>query len=171
MKTQYSILSAVFAFILFSSPLAAQVGTPWDQQINSPGRFQVLIDFGGGAVFDRETGLVWEQSPSLSDFVWSDAQVHCNQLSTGGRLGWRLPTIQELASLVDTIRGNPALPPGHPFSNVQSFLYWSATTLASNTSRAWFVNFLNGVVGDDSKTDPNFPFVWCVRGGQGVNPQ
>ena len=43
MKTQYSILSAVFAFILFTSPLAAQVGTPWDLQINSPGRFQVFL--------------------------------------------------------------------------------------------------------------------------------
>ena len=173
MKTQYSILSAVFAFILFTSPLAAQVGTPWDQQIKSPGRFQVLIDFGGGAVFDRETGLVWEQSPIISQLSWNDAQNRCNGISTGGRLGWRLPTIQELASLVDpnNPNGNPDLPPGHPFSNVQSFLYWSATTLASNTSRAWFVNFGNGVVGDDSKTDPNFPFVWCARGGQGVNPQ
>ena len=171
MKTQYSILSAVFAFILFSSPLAAQVGTPWDQQINSPSRFQVLIDFGGAAVFDSETGLVWEQAPIISELSWNDAQNHCNTLSKGGRQGWRLPTIQELASLVDPNNpsGNPALPPGHPFSNVQSSLYWSATTLAANTNAAWTVLFSNGIVTLGLKT--GIFFVWCARGGQGVNPQ
>jgi hypothetical protein len=66
--------------------------------------------------------------------------------------------------------GNPYLPPGHPFSNVQSSFYWSATTAAGNTSFAWLVDFLNGGVSQGFKS--NFiHFVWCVRGGQGVDPQ
>jgi hypothetical protein len=77
-----------------------------------------------------------------------------------------------LASLVDQTQSSPALPSGHPFSNVQSILYWSATTDASDTSKAWGVGFTNGGVGSADKSDVNnMKHVWCVRGGQGVDPQ
>jgi hypothetical protein len=45
---------------------------------------------------------------------------------------------------------------------VQSSNYWSATTNANNTSNAWNVNFNNGNVNTNDKTNNNF--VWCVRG-------
>src|SRR5208283_5370500 len=99
--------------------------TSWDQQLacdstsNCP-RFEVLAAFGGSAVLDKETGLVWEQSPSTTVMVWEAAQVHCNQLTTGGRGGWRLPAVPELDSLVDPTQTNPSLPSGNPFSSVQS---------------------------------------------------
>ncbi len=134
---------------------------------------------GGAAVRDNETGLVWEQSPSTTAFPWSNttigittAPTHCNQLNVGNRKGWRLPTIQELASLVDPTQSNPTLPAGHPFSNVQStFFYWSATTFAPDTSFAWAVGFNAGSVGAGGKSNGNGFFAWCVRGGQGVDPQ
>ncbi len=134
-------------------------------------RFELVM--GGAAVLDHETGLVWEQSPSTGTFIWNDAQIHCNTLTTGGRLGWRLPVLQELASLVDTTVSagtDPTLPAGHPFSNVQGNWYWSSTTAAVAPDIAvWVVQFFNGSVGSFVKTD-SIP-VWCVRGGQGVNPQ
>src|SRR2546422_2704903 len=83
----------------------------WDQQLQCDTqatcpRFIVLSNWidashpsGGAAVLDRETGLVWEQSPSASGFNWSDAQIHCINLNAGNRGGWHLPTIQELRSL------------------------------------------------------------------------
>ena len=148
-------------------------GTPsWDQTLPASARFMVLTNMNGAAVLDRETGLVWEKSPSTDTFDWESAQyAHCNSLSTGGRLGWRLPTIQELASLVDPSvpSPGPTLPSGHPFSNVQSAYYWSATTWANDTSFAWGVGFHNTVVDIFGKS-ARFP-VWCVRGGQGVDPQ
>src|SRR5436309_7419720 len=118
---------------------------------------------GGAAVRDNETGLVWERSPSTSTFNWANAQIHCNQLNVGNRKGWRLPTIQELASLVDGDPANtssPRLPPGDPFSDVQSFVYWSASTNATDTSGAWVVNFVNGDVFASNKA--NSIFAWCV---------
>jgi hypothetical protein len=163
----------------------------WDLQLQcnthaSCPRFVVLSNWidashplGGAAVLDRETGLVWEQSPSTSTFPWSStttttAARHCNILNVGHRKGWRLPTIQELASLVDGDPANtssPRLPPGHPFSsNVQSSFYWSATTNASNTSDAWFVFFGFGSVQENAGKVSSF-LVWCVRGGHGVDPQ
>lgn len=127
----------------------------------------------GAAVLDKETGLVWEQSPSTRTFSWDFAQSHCNRLTTGGHLGWRLPAIQELTSLVDQTQSSPALPSGHPFLNVQSYpesVYWSATTVVGSTSIAWYVRFFGhggvGTVADDY----NKGFVWCVR-GHGVDSQ
>jgi hypothetical protein len=169
MKRFYSsILTVIVAFFVFA-PLAVAKPPFWDDQVNSPGRFKVLSEFGGAAVFDKETGLVWEQSPDTNTRSWFNALSHCYTRTVGGRKGWRLPTIEELASLVDPNNpgGNPDLPPDHPFSNVQSSFYWSATTDANNTGLAWGVVFSSGDVLNDAKG--NSHFVWCVRGGQGID--
>jgi len=173
MKQLYASLIAVFFLLPLS---AAAGGVPWGEPNNTPGRFIVLSSYNNQAVFDSETGLVWEKSPSTSTFPWSStttttAAQHCNLLNVGNREGWRLPTVQELASLVDrTVPSpGPTLPAGHPFSNVQSAGYWSATTYATFASNAWGVGFDNGFVGNGNKSANNF--AWCVRGGQGVDPQ
>lgn len=178
MKTLYSTLIATVAFVVFASLVIADPGTTWENQINGPARFQVLNQFGGAAVFDRETGRVWERSPGNTDgdrdvddndkVTWFTALSHCYQLEVGGRKGWRLPTIEELASLVDASQANPALPAGQPFSDVQSSLYWSATTNAVDTSFAWGVDFLGGRV-DVVSGKIGSLFAWCVRGGQGID--
>jgi len=147
MKTLYGTLIGIVA-VLLVAPLAAggdRAFPSWDKQINHPNRCKVLEDFANAAVQDREMGLVWEQSPEEGSKsnptppqTWLNAQSSCNTRTVGGRKGWRLPTIQELASLVDPTQSNPALPSGHPFSNVQfpTGLYWSATTHADNASTA-----------------------------------
>jgi len=158
-----------------TSAVGPYYATPsWDQQLPASTRFIVLSNWGTGneAVLDRETGLVWEQSPSTSQTNWAFASIHCVQLSKGGRKGWRLPTIQELASLVDPTQSNPALTGGHPFSNVQSLLYWSisSATIEISTTGKWYVNFINGFIGQDDKSVGSH-LAWCVRGGPGVDPQ
>jgi hypothetical protein len=123
-------------------------------------------------ILDKETGRVWEKSPNTSARTWFDALGDCYNLEVGGgriggRKGWRLPTIEELASLVDTSQSAPTLPAGHPFENVQSSFYWSAITFASSTNSAWVVNFSTGGVLGGTKSLSLF--VWCVRGGQGID--
>jgi hypothetical protein len=89
-------------------------------------------------------------------------------------MGWRLPTIQELASLVDpAATTRPVIPAGNPFANVQPRIYWSATTAAQDTYNAWIVDFFNGLAnGVNGKVDtPSLYYAWCVRGVQGVDPQ
>ncbi len=142
---------------------------PCDSTSNCP-RFEVLADWNNEAVLDKETGLVWELSPSTTTFTWKNALIYCNQLRISGRMGWRLPTIQEVDSLVDTSVAppGPTLPAGHPFSNVQSSYYWSATALASLSGEAWCVSFSYGGV---TNAGGFSLYVWCVRGGQGVDPQ
>jgi hypothetical protein len=144
-----------------------QIPPTWSEKITT-GRFVDAL--GGAAVLDKETGLVWEKSPSTSTYTWISAINYCANLNVGGRKGWHLPTVEQLASLVDnSVSGSPKLPTGHPFLNVQSFYYWSATTYANDATVAWYVNFTNGFVGLSIKT--NDYYAWCVRGGQSHDGQ
>lgn len=172
MKKVYLILFIVVALFMSASSVDSN-GLEWGQVINSPNRFQVLSDFGGDAVLDRETGLIWQRSPSTSPGNWLAAQAHCNANPIGNRYGWRLPTIQELASLLDPTNidhVHPALPPRHPFIGVQTeLLYFSATTRANAETEAWAVSFLDGDTDVIGKND--IDLAWCVRMGQGVDLQ
>ena len=176
MKTERwtASLISVFALVLLASPLAAQVGTTWDKQFAGPTRFRILSEFGNVAVLDKETGLVWERSPSTLTYTTAEAHKHCNTTLVGNRFGWRLPTIQELASLIDPTQANPALNSGHPFSNViadGSDCYWSATAAALDAQYSVFFSNNGGVTNGGCASGDGKNLVWCVRGGQGVNPQ
>ena len=137
----------------------------WDKVLPAAQRFVVLAAFNNDAVRDNNTGLVWEKSPQTATATWNGARFTCINKNVGGQKGWRLPSIPDLASLIDpsVAPPGPALPSGHPFKNVQSAGYWSATTSAEDSSDAWFVYFGIGFVDNDSKTFSGQ--VWCVRGG------
>src|SRR5262245_19606854 len=81
----------------------------WDRILPSASRFTVLAEFGGAAVRDNETGLVWEQSPEVQRRSSLDARFTCahNPRKVGGRKGWRLPSLPELGSLIDTSKTVP----------------------------------------------------------------
>jgi len=56
------------------------------------------------------------------------------------------------------------LPSGHPFTGVQSGYYWSSSTGADDTGRAWSVYLDYGNV---NRGDKLFTYrVWPVRAGQ-----
>ena len=138
----------------------------WDQKLAPVNRFVVLTDWQSRAVLDKETGLIWERSPESGVFNWSGAARYCLKNNVAGTRGWRLPSVHELASVIDPSVAfpGPTLPPGHPFLTVQSAPYWSATTNANYLAIAWYVHFNNGVVSTGAKTSAT-ALVWCVRGG------
>ncbi|HBI23452.1 MAG TPA: hypothetical protein DDX84_04440, partial [Nitrospiraceae bacterium] len=119
----------------------------------------------GDCVTDNLTGLMWTKNANLpgTSKTWQQAIDYANGLSLCGYTDWRLPNRKELHSLTDFSRYNPALPSGHPFLNVQSLYYWSATSSAYYTSYAWIVDMWDGVVGYNPKTFYNY--VWPVRSG------
>ena len=137
----------------------------WDKALPAAQRFVLLASFNNDAVRDDNTGLVWEKSPQISTATWNGARFMCINKNVGGQKGWRLPSIPDLASLIDpfVVPPGPTVPSGHPFSNIQSAGYWSATTSAEDASDAWFVYFGIGFVDSDSKTHTGH--AWCVRGG------
>jgi hypothetical protein len=126
-------------------------------------RFTVLGELNREAVRDKRTGLVWEQSPALDMSDWEMAQRRCSSSHAGGHTDWRVPTVQELATLVEPSSIEVKLPADHPFANVEPGIYWSATERRENRAYASFVNFSTGLVATLEKYMPTF--VWCVRGG------
>ncbi len=145
-----------------------EIPPTWSQKLPAADRFELVLD--GAAVLDKETGLVWEQSPYLYPRSWYQAITDCFGKEVGGRKGWRLPTVEQLASLLDSTQTNPALPSGHLFSNsVQLNWYWSATTVAYAAgvvaNDAWVVAF-DASGGVASTTKASDYYIWCVRGGQ-----
>lgn len=134
----------------------------WDTHNPSTSRFTVLTDFGGAAVRDNSTGLVWEQSPAMitPGPMWSDARIQCVDKNVGGTRGWRLPSVAELASLIDPSLPAPFVP--GVFTGVQLAPYWSATGNAESSNTKWSVNLQDGLVGISAKSSSNY--VWCVRG-------
>ena len=152
-----------------------QIPPTWSQKLPAAERFVRALSVCppghicviAGAFLDKETGLVWEASPSYPPSTWTEAKYFCLGLVVDNRKGWRLPTVEELASLVDNTQYNPALPSGHPFGNVQSDFYWSATpdVIEMNTGLAYGVNMYYGAMLYADKTSNHY--VWCVRGGHG----
>ena len=132
-------------------------------------RFVVLPAFNSDAVLDKETGLVWERSPQTTGVSASNVRMTCANKAVGGRKGWRLPSLPELASLVDPSVASPGqiLSSGHPFLNVQPTNYWSASANAENPSLMWGVGFGNGAVLGLSKAFDQR--AWCVRGGMSAD--
>ena len=132
-------------------------------------------DLGNGIVRDNVTGLEWVQDgnliasrdPSFDNdgmVTWQHALDYVDLLNDEEYLGyddWRLPTIEELSTLVDAGRYNPAIDP--VFKTV-AFDYWSSTTDAHSTDIAWDVGFVDGVVSTSGKT--SYSYVRAVRGGQ-----
>jgi hypothetical protein len=141
-----------------------------DHRPNS--RFAVYeCDTASGAddvVFDKETGLVWERYPDPDKQESRDAAiVYSYSKAVAKRKGWRLPTIEELLSLVDPTQSNPTLSVGHPFINVKTDdFYWSSTLGASSLpTYAWGYNFGDGDTSNCLKSAK--VYAWLVRGGYG----
>lgn len=120
------------------------------------------------AVLDKETGLVWERTPDNGVGSWEYAVQTCHVIDLGGRWGWRLPTVEELSSLLDSSQPAPRLPEGNPFFGVGSpgADYWTQTTYSVDADDAWYVSFELGAPNVQLKS--NLGLVWCVRGGHGT---
>jgi len=133
-------------------------------------------DNGDGTVTDNLTGLIWLKNANcFGRKTWMDALVDCASLTGNGSTcglkdnstegEWRLPNVIELQSLIDYGNVSPALPPGHPFINVnKKHGYWTSTSYYHNADAAWYVGMNNGYTFFGYKDEVTY--LWPVRGGQ-----
>lgn len=131
-----------------------------------------------GTISDGSTRLMWQQTTN-DRRNWENALLLCENLSLAGFDDWRLPSVNELRSIVDYSRLNKrdgdvvAIDLTH-FPDTFRGLYWSSTTDSyvdqynhSYADRAWRVNFTNGRTyrGPDALKSNSY-YVKCVRNAQ-----
>ncbi|MCA1743270.1 MAG: DUF1566 domain-containing protein [Desulfonatronovibrio sp.] len=95
------------------------------------------MDNGDGTVTDNGTGLMWQKA-TAGQMNWDQAMSYASSLSLSGHSGWRLPNKDELQGLYNS--------PCKDLMDVLNDWYWSSTTYASSTNRAWRVFFVYGYV-------------------------
>ena len=94
-------------------------------------------------VVDHYTGLVWQRDDSeqlsTSSISWQDATIYCQTLGLNSAT-WRLPSVKELATLVDEDRLGQLLPlvDLSAFPNTTASDYWSST---DSDTQPWTVSF------------------------------
>lgn len=121
-----------------------------------------FVGNGDGTISDTKTGLIW-QAEHTKPVPWDEAMEYAKNLKFAGQEDWRLPTIEELLTLVDSTHRNPAT----EFPGAIPYGFWSSSSYAADTSYAAYVSFYSGSVLHVSKTN-NCHFR-CVRGEQGAS--
>jgi hypothetical protein len=121
---------------------------------------------------------MWQQDDSQTPLTWAQAGQYCSDLILAGKDDWRLPTINELTTIIDYSTDNPANYTLFRFTQPTSTFplslsEWS-TTLDVRTRniqtdpptfiRAWSVNFGTSLNGASLKTDQLN--ARCVRAAQ-----
>ena len=130
-------------------------------------------DNGNGTITDNLTGLVWTKcvqgmsgnncssgSPSLLE--WSKARTNCEGLSLTGKNDWRIPTLKELESIVNTAAYDPSINKSF-FLKTSADPYWTSTSPAEFQVDKFTVLFSDGSVYHQSTGAP--AATRCVRGG------
>jgi len=75
--------------------------------------------------------------------TFTEAIASCEALVADGKSDWRLPNINELLTIVDVSKSN-GVAFYDEFKSNTTGLYFSSTTRADDTARAWTVNFADG---------------------------
>lgn len=136
-----------------------------------------FMDHGNGTVTHLSTGLMWRRCAEGATgescaggaplmVSWEDATELAESSTFGGYADWRLPSVKELHSIVETCGYDPAINqsifPGTPRPHFGS-VFWTSTTWASNGSLAWIIVFDRG--GGVATEKTSRLFVRLVRGG------
>ncbi|WP_299197834.1 DUF1566 domain-containing protein [uncultured Amphritea sp.] len=120
----------------------------------------------GGEAYDQQTQLTWKRC-SVGTTWTSDAGCigkvkllgldKAKQLAQALGGGWRVPTIQELYSIVEQRCFNPTINT-RVFPAVKNFgegtPYWSDTRVEEIPSLIYFIDFIDGAIDGHSKGFP-----------------
>ena len=131
---------------------------------------------GEPVVSDSATGLTWKKctqglsgsgcaNGSALAMSWSDAISAANSETFAGFSDWRLPSVQELNSIVETacrpFLNNTFFPDTSTIAG--AIHYWTGTTFSLNPTGAYRIDFSAGYLGWDLKTELHY--VRLLRGG------
>jgi uncharacterized protein YjbI with pentapeptide repeats len=110
---------------------------------------------GDKVVVDNATGLMWHQSSSDDGIMWVDEVVNewvedlNSEEGYAGYNDWRLPTLEEAVSLLESSRKNGALYIDPVFSKINGIWTGDKFKREDGTEVVWDVLFDNGSVSTD----------------------
>jgi hypothetical protein len=129
-----------------------------------------FTDNGDGTITDKQLKVIWVKDPSVIDALKSTmnfdaARSACEKLQYAGfNSGWRMPTVEELRSIVDYTRSEPAWDI-NVFGGKHDDWYWTSTPCAwDRTGSAWVVTSSYGPVNGSLRSFRNY--VRPVRSSQ-----
>jgi hypothetical protein len=98
----------------------------------------------GLTVYDSYTSATWQGTSSGITLSWIEALNYCNDLSLDGFSDWRLPSVKELATLIDATSGRN--PPEIPlvFPGRDSEEMWTSSPHPTTPSQSYALDMLNG---------------------------
>jgi len=116
-------------------------------------------------VIDNYTGCIWQQehSDSTATLAWNEADAYCKSLMLGGH-SWRLPSLNEIASIVDDVPSgdvSPAVDHAAFPTTSPSLQYWSASPYGASTAERWTLNFKDGFTAH--RATSTLAIARCVR--------
>ncbi len=140
----------------------------WNKEWSNPNGNGLQNDFelqqDGKVVYDRSTGLMWERSGS-GMLKFANGEEHIQTLRKdhfAGYYDWRLPTLEEAMSLMESMKLNGDLYIDSNFDDEQKWI-WTADELRAGL--VWVVSFDNGYCSFGSR-DNLFCAARAVRDGQ-----
>ncbi|MFE4889416.1 DUF1566 domain-containing protein [Streptomyces sp. NPDC056701] len=130
-------------------------------------RFTFTTDEAGNrlTVIDSTTGLEFTARPVTDEPVTHQGAIDaCANCRIGGHSDWALTDRQQLLSLVDLSRYNPAIDTD-AFPEFPAGWFWTADLCAWSSASAWNVNFNNGNVNNNHRNNNGFALA-VRRAGQ-----
>jgi len=131
-------------------------------------------------VLDQGTGLVWTRSANSAgkELEWrGDDNVYAfilkmNSGNYAGYADWRVPTKEEMSSLIQYTKSKGYDPLKHEtwpyqqlsslgFTDVRDYDYWTSTRKSAD--EMWVADLASGQI--QPKSDTKLYYLWPVRGG------
>ena len=122
---------------------------------------------GDKVVVDNTTGLMWHQSGSGRDVwgihVWEWVKDLNSEEGYAGYRDWRMPTVEEAVSLLESSKKNGDLCIDPVFSKQQDNI-WTGDKMDDEDSIAWYISTFSSIVSADETYDGDMViFVRPVR--------
>jgi len=122
----------------------------YSKKLNEKGGFRNnFSDNGNGTVTDHSTGLMWEKggaSYGLNHFEVEDYIVDLNDDKLAGHGDWRLPTLEELCSLMTKEHEKTGMYFDPIFENSKDTCWSADSSINEETENAYYVDFSGGVI-------------------------
>ncbi len=118
----------------------------WNPTGDFPNQFRIQRRASWNVVSDLEAGLMWQQYGSDLRLGREEAEAYVEELNLERHAGypdWRLPTLEELGSLIEPERHGDSHLFLHPFFNADQETCWSADHDAAS-GQPFYVSFNAG---------------------------